>query len=94
MLGKMLFNGYNVVKVTTKDSGLSFNIFLKSAGVKPYNEAPFILVENLTGYTKIRISENADCECKKWITDNYELLVKHWNCELSDREVLNMLKSI
>ena len=94
MSKRMPFDGYKVVMVASGDSGLSFNIFLKSAGVKPYNEAPFIWVKNHTGYEKIRISENADCECKKWISDNYELLIKHWNCELSDRGILNMLKRI
>ncbi len=33
-------------------------------------------------------------DVKRWIVLNYDALIKHWNEELTDKEVLNLIKRI
>ena len=93
----------NAIKV---DTGLPYDIWLDSKGKErniPHNY-PRIKVDVDGNLIPVIISDNPIIpesvgiknfkkfnEIKKFIIKNKDILLKHWNKELSDREILNLL---
>ena len=93
---------FEMANLETQDAGLPFDIWLDSAGCKrnvPHN-TPRIKVNVDGNLIPILFSETDITPTKEfrhkneiidWINQNREILLKHWNKELTDREVLNLL---
>ena len=92
-----------MANATKNDTGLPYDIWLDSAGKNRKNKRsePRFKVSIDNDLIPISISKDPkvliEKEIKKWslikkfVVDNYEDLMKHWNGELTDREILNIL---
>ncbi len=95
-------NFFEMANLVTKESGLPYDIWLDSAGSKrkvPHNSARLKvdvdgeLIPVLFSETEVTPTKNFrhKKEIIDWIIQNRSILLKHWNKELTDREVLNLL---
>lgn len=98
-------DSFELVQVAKEDSGLKYDIYLYSSGkVKEYL-TPIVEIDYGTDLTpvlvfsanEIRLIKKSDLpatdfeEISDYLKRNYDIIVKHWNCEMSDKEVLNTL---
>lgn len=95
---------YEMANAVPKDTKLPYTIWVDSAGKNrnvPHND-PRLKVEVEGDFIPVSISMNpkilADGKeikkfklVKQFIIRHYEELIKHWNKEISDRELLNLL---
>ena len=98
--------GFEHIIVSKTDTGLPCDLVLESSGVKKHSQSriPTISTRSVLGNTTISISDKPEVitnhnthigdidTITKWIARNKELLLEHWNKELTDREVLLLLK--
>lgn len=95
-------NFFETANLTTEDSGLPYNVWLDSAGKDRNVEhnTPRLKVEVDNEFIPMSISKDDVWSLKdfkkksvmvKWIMDNYDVLIRHWNKELTDRQALNLL---
>jgi len=97
MLNLILYiDTFTMVCLTSKDTGLNQNVWLDSLGCeRKHNNLPYILIKRKIGWKRIylhKASEHQN-ELRKWISINKMMIIKHWNHELSDRDILNIFKN-
>lgn len=94
---------FEMANLRKQESWLPYDIWLDSAGYKrntPHN-VMMINVSIDNEFIPVIIASQRDIRPQKhfkreneiilWASDNYNTLFKHWNCELSDRQALNIL---
>ena len=101
-----VYDGFDLLQVSEEDSGLDYDIFLLSSASINLKEdtLPHLYIDCGEEKIPVSISDNPmllklidntiipDFDLlKEWIRKNMEVLLKHWNQEMSDREVLNRL---
>lgn len=97
----IFFEMANAVK---EDTGLPYNIWLDSVGKNRKNKhsEPRIKVEVDNDFIPVIICDNPYIPIegktfkkfsiiKKFIIDNKDILLQHWNKQLTDKEILNLL---
>lgn len=94
---------FEMANLRKQESGLPYDIWLDSAGCKrnTHHNVMRIKVGIDSELVSVIIASQRDIrplrhfkrenEIISWASDNYYTLFKHWNCELSDRQALNIL---
>lgn len=94
---------FEMANLRKHESGLPYDIWLDSAGCKrntPHNVMRInVSIDNelipviIASQRDIRPQKHfkRENEIISWTSNNYDTLFKHWNSELSDRQVLNIL---
>ena len=92
-----------MANVSTQDTGLPYSIWIDSAGKdrKTSHNDPRIKVRVNGEFIPVSISKNPEilverkfdhsAEVLKWVRKYYDVLIKHWNKELTDKQALNLL---
>lgn len=95
----------NLIQLTKQDTGLKYDLYLyTSASVKEYL-IPIVEIDYSKDYTpvlvlsakEIRLIKKSDIKTEDfeeicdYLKRNYEIIVKHWNSEILDKEVLDAL---
>ncbi len=96
-------NTFEMANVAKTDTNLPYNIWIDSVGKDrniPHN-IPRIKINvdgdmipvSIDTNPKILINKNINnfSEIKNWIIKYYDILMQHWNKELTDKETLNLL---
>ena len=73
-----------MVCVSKTKTGLPTNIWLESVGAYKLNREGIIYIQN--NYDDIQM-------ILKYILDNVKIFLKHWNGDIDDQDVLNLLYS-
>lgn len=82
---------YTLACVSKKESGLKKDIWL--VGVHKSNVEPYVLIRNKR-WKKVylfRSRNRVSDDLSTWISENIVLLIRHWEGQLTDREVLEAL---
>ena len=94
---------FEMANLRKHESGLPYDIWLDSASCKrntPHNVMRInVSIDNelipviIASQRDIRPQKHfkRENEIISWTSNNYDTLFKHWNSELSDRQVLNIL---
>lgn len=94
---------FKMANLRKQESGLPYDIWLDSAGYKrntPHSVMRInVSIDNelipviIASQRDIRPQKHfkRENEIISWASDNYCILFKHWNSELSDRQALNLL---
>ena len=92
-----------MANVSKSDTGLHYDIWIDSVGSdrKGQHHIPRVKVKVGESMIPISISEDPRIlagedfvrsgEILRWVAKYHEVLLKHWNKELTDREALNLL---
>lgn len=92
-----------MANVSTQDTGLPYSIWIDSAGKdrKTSHNDPHIKVKVDGKFIPVSISKNPQIlarrnfehssEVLKWVCKYYDVLIKHWNKEFTDKQALNLL---
>lgn len=74
-------------------TGLSGEVYLMTFD-KEFETKPCVCVESKIGisFIDIRDDYSSDDEEFSWVSKNYEVLMRYWNCEISDKEIIDTLK--
>ena len=94
---------YEMANLLKNESGLPYDIWLDSAGKDrkvPHN-IPRIKIKIGEEMIPVILYSMDDIRAKKefrrsgeviqWVKNNYDIIMRHWNKEISDRQALNML---
>lgn len=98
-------DGFTVVSAVKEDTGLMYDILLDSLGKNRVPKCkPRIGVIAGENVICVSVSDRPrilsdepfyeSAEVLRWVSLNKELILKHWNNEISDREILNLLRSL
>ena len=98
-------DGFTVLSAVKEDTGLMCDILLDSLGKNRVPQCgPRIGVIAGENVVCVSVSEKPkilsdepfyeSAEVIRWVRLNEELILKHWNKEISDREILNLLRSL
>ena len=94
---------FEVANLRKQESGLSYDIWLDSAGCTRNTQHKVMRIKVMVGdeLIPVVIASQSDIrplrpfrmenEIASWVRDNYDTLFKHRNGELSDRQALNLL---
>ncbi len=98
-------DGFTVLRAVKEDTELRYDILLDSLGkerIPACSPRIGVILEAVVIF--ISVSEKPkilsdepfyeSAEVLRWVSLNWELILKHWNKEISDREVLNLLRSL
>ena len=92
-----------MANVSTQDTGLPYSIWIDSAGKdrKVSHNDPHVKVVDGKFIKPVYISKNPEilvgrkfehsAEVLKWLRKYYDVLIKHWNKELTDKQAFNLL---
>ena len=93
-------DGFMAIIATKRETGLSCDIFLECMAEKRFrNVQPYVFASGEDWLYPISISESPIMlddigleeidfmDVYQWITNNYELLIRHWNCQIDDQEL-------
>ncbi len=88
------FDSFTICCIEKESTGLNVNIYLPTAKFDDDDTIkPCLWTESNMGYGLVYIRndyKNFD-DVELWIVENYDVLISHWNCEITDKEVLNIL---
>ena len=100
---KVKYSYFEMINLRKQESGLPYDIWLDSASctrnthhnvtrinVGIGDELIPVIITSQKDIRPLR-HFNMENEIILWASDNYDTLFKHWNGELSDRQVLNIL---
>ena len=95
---------FEMANLTKADSGLDYDIWIDSVGnlrkgshneprlkVDVDNDRIPVLIDEKEPKILVNKKIKGFNKIKKWIIQNYDILIKHWNKELTDRQALNAL---
>lgn len=94
---------FEMANLRKQESGLPYDIWLDSSGYKlnTSHNVMRIKVNIDNEFIPVIIASQRDIRPQKhfkredeiilWASNNYDILFKHWNNELSDRQALNIL---
>lgn len=101
---------FEMAHIVPENSGLPYWILIFSVGsCRKSSCKAAIEVKIADDYISVSIAADPAClspenlppseiaglpDIKRWIVLNYDALIKHWNEELTDKEVLNLIKRI
>lgn len=100
---KVAKDSFEIVVANKEDTKLPYDIALDSLGRERAGAIPYIFI--LCERRKIPISISKQPHIMrsrkqhnqnfniifKWVEENYNVLIKHWNKEISDKDILNIL---
>lgn len=88
------FDLFDVCCINKEITGLNVNIFLSAAKDDDEIE-PHLWTEDNTGYglVYIRNDYKSHDDIESWIVENYDVLISHWNRQITDEEVLSILSN-
>lgn len=89
-------DGFNLLCITPQDSGIGENIWLKSSGnaeSKPSIPSVYLMRNSSLIAVDILPCDETECsgEIMRWIKANEDVLIQHWNNEITDGELFDSL---
>ena len=100
---KVAKDSFEIVIANKEDTQLPFDIALDSLGREREGAIPYIFILREREKVLILISKQPHIARNrkqhnhsfgiifKWVEENYNVLIKHWNKEISDKDILNIL---
>ena len=88
------FDSFTVCCAEKELTGLNVNIYMPTAKTDDYHTIkPYLWTESNIGYGLVYIKNDYKFpnDVEEWIVKNYDVLLRHWNCEITDKETLNIL---
>ena len=93
--------GFDYAGLTQQETGLPYIVLIDSVGItrKPRIK-PRIRVRVNDEYIPVSISKTnvekykpfeGDTEIEQWVIENYDILIKHWNQEITETEAMDLL---
>lgn len=94
---------FEMANVSKKDTGLPYNIWIDSAGASrnTKHNIPRIKVDTGNDLIPVSISRSPEIlvnkkipkflEIQNYIIKYYDVLMSHWNKEITDKQALNLL---
>jgi hypothetical protein len=88
------FDSFKVCCIKKSFEKETLEIYLSSEGYVSEDEIkPHLWIKHKYGYSvvDIRNDYSSDDEVFFWVSKNYDLLIKHWYHEITDKELLTAL---
>ena len=86
-------DGFSMCRINKEHTGLSVDVLLATADSVDEKFKPYLWTEGDIGYNLVYIRNDYKYSggIEAWIVENYNVLIRHWNHEITDKETINIL---